>query len=128
MDSARFYIVAEQGHLAELAEGDETWWCVAAASHPGDLAFVYLKGVGVSFVLEFLDFQETSDYCRAFGMRTGTVKLLRALDEPISYRQLCSHPLLRGMRAVRRNFQSRWVEIEPEFLAPLEEFVCGVRE
>jgi hypothetical protein len=128
MDSARFYIVADQGHLAEHTEGDETWWCVAAASRPGELAFVYVKGLGVCFVLEFLEFQETSEYCRAYGMRTGTVKLVRVLDEPISSRQFSSHPLLRGMRAVRRNFQSRWVEIEQEFLAPLEEYVCGVRE
>jgi len=128
MESAKFYIVADEGHLGGLSEGDESWWCVAADSRSRELGFVYVKGAGVRFVLEFLDFQETTDYCSAYGMRTGTVKLLRILEEPISSRQLSSHPLLRGMRAVRRNFQSRWVDIEQEFLTPLEEFVCGVRE
>jgi hypothetical protein len=119
------YVASDVKHLPSIAEGERTWWCVAKASEPGDIGILYQIRIGIGFLFKFLEFEEDNDFCKSFGMATGNVEMLRVLSPPVGSSKLRSHAKLRNLKAVRRNFQNRWFEVEEDQLGCLVEFLMG---
>jgi hypothetical protein len=119
------YVTGDIKHLASIAEGERTWWCVAKASEPGDIGALYQTRIGVCFLFKFLEFEESNDYCKSFGMATGHIEMLRVFSPPVGSSELRLHAKLRHLKAVRRNFQNRWFEVEEDQLDCLVEFLMG---
>ena len=114
---AKIYVVTDIKHLATTGEGEQTWWCTGYACNPGDIGIIYVKEIGVKYVFRFIRFDDQNTFCKRYGMATACVELLKVLDDPVSPRDLRSMPEFRQMKAVRRNFQSRWFDIEEDILA-----------
>ena len=120
---AKFYVTGDLLHLIDSAEGDTTWWCVSNDSRPGDLGYIYWKKNGVKIVFEFVEFRGDEQFCKTFRMSTATIRIVKTLDEPIAFQVLKQHRMLNKTVGVRRNFQDRWFDIEPEIIEELQSFV-----
>ncbi len=118
-----FYIVNDIGHLESVANDSETWWCVAAANAPGDFGVIYVTGVGIRFVFEFIAFVPRREFCVRWRMATARVKIVAIVTPPKTAKELKESPELKQLRAVRRSFQGRWFEVENDLQLSLLEFV-----
>jgi len=111
----RLYVANDLRNLAATREGERTWWCVAKSSVDGDLGIIYHTGVGIQYIFKFLEFEEPQQFCSSFGMATGQIEILTVLSLPVTVQQLRRRDSeFRALKAVRRNFQNRWFDIEDE--------------
>jgi hypothetical protein len=116
-------VVGATEQLLNMAEGEESWWCVDIGSKTGDLALVYrpasphIEGAVVcSFEVVTLRVRQRS-FCRLYGMATARIKMLRVFDPPISRRKVLENPAVKNESFARRNFQGKSFPISPEVFA-----------
>ena len=122
----RLYVAIDVKHLASTKEGEQTWWCVAKTSAPGDVGIIYQTMVGIKYVFTVKEMEEPNAFCKSFGMATAQIKMVSVLATPVSSSQLRAHREFRKLTPVRRNFQQRWFDLDDDCIEPLLEFLqCG---
>ena len=119
----KFYVAGDPAHLILATTPRLTWWCVSKESHPGDLGFLWIKAVGMKLVFEFIDFRDDEALCKSYGMATGNVRIITTLEKPITFKSMQLHRVLSKTVAVRRRFQARYFDIEPDSLEALCELI-----
>lgn len=100
-----------------LKPGEESFWCVYnnKLCSIGDYIFLYYTLVGIEQVYIITATSDIPDElgCEFRSMKTVRMKLLKKLDTPITLKQIKSHPVLKNMAAVGRNFQLTTFSIRP---------------
>jgi hypothetical protein len=112
---ARLYVVGDLKHLSTARAGERTWWCVGKASVRDDVGIIYHKGFGISHIIRFIEFEEPNEFCNVFDMATARVEIETVLANPVTIHVLRRRESeFRDLKAVRRNFQNKWFDIEED--------------
>ena len=115
MDNNFWFFVAENvKHMVETKEKRKTWWCVDRRCKVGDKAFLYKRLEGILCYFEILEINDSQDFCRAYGMQTGLVKILKIFKEPVTAKLLKSTPIVKDEKFVSRNFHGKSFVIRNE--------------
>lgn len=107
-----FLGVSQSTKRLSIKQGEESFWCVfnSNKAEQGDLLFLYFTSIGIQQLyvitaqLEKLDTNNEIS-CQYRNMKTVRIRLFYTLNEPITVTFLKSHPKLKYMAAIGRNFQ-----------------------
>lgn len=106
--AGRLYVVDNLRHIADAKAGDKTWWCVEHSTAPGEDSAIYLKGRGIKVLFRTEGPAESRNtFCDRYGMATAPVEVITVFERPLAAQALRTHPILRNLPALGRNFQGR---------------------